>query len=82
MKTIKTYSNLIIILICMIIYTRTIDSNISPLQFVCYSQAQIDLSPLSQDIIIKKYRVYNGRIQYRRWNDTKKIWYDPFWIDV
>lgn len=37
---------------------------------------------LSEDIIVTKYRKYNNRLQYRRWNYTKQIWLDPCWIDV
>lgn len=36
----------------------------------------------TEDDIIIKYRKYNGKWQYRRWNDTKKIWVDPYWIDL
>lgn len=32
--------------------------------------------------IIKKYRYYCGRLQYRRWNETTGQWIDPYWIDV
>lgn len=34
-----------------------------------------------KDVIVKKWRVYNGKRQYRRWNDTKKVWVDKAWID-
>lgn len=40
-----------------------------------------DVMPLA-DVIITKYRVYGGKWQYRRWNDTKGIWVDPKWIDM
>lgn len=36
----------------------------------------------STDIIIIKTRFYNGKQQYRRWNDTKSCWVDPDWIDL
>lgn len=39
-------------------------------------------APLVEDVIITKYRIYNNRMQYRRWNKTKKIWVDPYWIDL
>lgn len=32
------------------------------------------------DVIEYKYREYNGRLQYRRWNRTKNRWVDPYWI--
>lgn len=34
------------------------------------------------DVIVTKYRVYNGVLQYRRWNDTRGYWVDPDWIDL
>ncbi len=37
---------------------------------------------LSKDIIIRKYRIYNGKRQYRRWNDTKKCWVDSKWLYI
>lgn len=40
------------------------------------------VQPFVEDIIVKKYRVYNGRHQYRRWNETKQKWVDPYWIDM
>lgn len=32
--------------------------------------------------IVKKYRVHNGKVQYRRWNATTGKWVDPYWINV
>ena len=37
---------------------------------------------LRADIIIMKTRFYNGVLQYRRWNETKGYWVDPYWIDL
>lgn len=37
---------------------------------------------LSTDKIVTKYRVYDGKWQYRRWNETKECWVDPHWIDM
>lgn len=36
----------------------------------------------TEDIILVKHRKYNGKLQYRRWNETKHYWIDPAWIDV
>lgn len=37
----------------------------------------------SSDIIEYRYRyLSNGQLQYRRWNDTKKKWVDPYWINL
>ena len=29
-----------------------------------------------------RYRTYQGRLQYRRWNITQNKWYDLYWINV
>lgn len=34
----------------------------------------------STDSIVYKYRMNNGVLEYRRWNETKKCWVDPAWI--
>lgn len=34
------------------------------------------------DVIVMKTRVYNGVTQYRRWNETKKCWVDPYWFTL
>ena len=34
------------------------------------------------DVIVWKYRNYNGVVQKRRWNQTKGVWVDPAWIPV
>lgn len=39
-------------------------------------------STQATDTIITKYRLYNDKIQYRRWNATKGVWVDPYWITV
>lgn len=36
----------------------------------------------AEDVIIKKYRIFNGKLQYRRWNTYDECWIDPFWIDM
>ncbi len=34
------------------------------------------------DKIVVKYREYYGKLQYRRWNETKGYWVDSHWINV
>ena len=36
----------------------------------------------SEDTIIYGYRMWNGKMQRRRWNVTKQCWVDPKWSDV
>lgn len=33
------------------------------------------------DQITTEYRIHNGVLQYRRWNATKGVWVDPYWIN-
>ena len=33
------------------------------------------------DVIVTKFRWYEGRLQYRHWNETRGYWVDPYWID-
>ena len=37
---------------------------------------------LRKDNIITKYRIHNGKLQYRRWNTSYGVWVDPYWIDA
>ena len=34
------------------------------------------------DVIQRKYRMYNNKVQYRRWNATRGYWVDEDWIDL
>ena len=34
------------------------------------------------DVIVMKYRVYNGVYQCRRWNETQGYWVDPYWVNI
>ncbi|WP_305117104.1 hypothetical protein [Acutalibacter muris] len=34
------------------------------------------------DVIVNKYRMYNGKLQKRRWNETRGYWVDPYWITI
>ena len=44
-------------------------------------QLVYEMMPFSQDEIVYKFRTYNGKLQYRRWNQTRNRWEDPAWID-
>lgn len=45
---------------------------------ICTKEAEERIA----DKIVVKYREYKGRLQYRRWNETKGYWVDSHWIDV
>ena len=49
--------------------------------FVATNTAQ-EIMPMAEDDIETYYRLYNGKVQYRRWNATKNKWVDPYWIDM
>ena len=34
------------------------------------------------DVIIVKFRVYEGVTQYRHWNETRGKWVEPDWISI
>ena len=34
------------------------------------------------DVIVTKYRMYEGKLQKRRWNETRGFWVDPYWITI
>lgn len=34
------------------------------------------------DVIVTKFRIHNGDVQCRRWNETQNCWVDPGWINV
>lgn len=34
------------------------------------------------DVIEVKYRIYDGKLQYRRWNATRGYWVDSTWKNV
>ncbi len=39
------------------------------------------VSPYADKIVVK-YRIHNGKKQYRRRNETKNCWVDSHWIDL
>ncbi len=39
------------------------------------------IMPLADEIKLIT-RIYQGRVQYRRWNATWGYWVDPEWIDA
>ena len=62
-------------------------------RFLCALGAAAIIAPTPQsssentimpcaDVIVYKFRIYNGKQQYRRWNETRGYWVDPYWIDV
>lgn len=44
-------------------------------------QNDIGVAPCA-DEIVTKFRAYNGKVQYRRWNQTRGYWVDKHWINL
>lgn len=42
---------------------------------------EIGVAPCA-DEIVTKFRAYNGKVQYRRWNQTRGYWVDKHWINL
>lgn len=57
-------------------------AEVKPVETAETYAASSGIEIMSTDVIVKKYRVYNGRLQYRRWNQTKNRWVDAGWIDM
>ena len=45
------------------------------------AQSDIAVTPCA-DEIVTKFRMLNGHLQYRRWNQTRGYWVDKKWIDL
>jgi len=45
------------------------------------SISNVSITPRS-DVIVTKYRTYNNKKQYRRWNETRNRWVDSYWINL
>ena len=61
---------------------------VSPIQTVQASEYDVEIEICLNkggmqraDVIVTKYRVNNGVVQYRRWNETRGYWVDPDWIN-
>ena len=36
---------------------------------------------IQADVIVRYYRMHNGHLQYRRYNETRGYWVDSHWIN-
>lgn len=70
-------------LLCLVILLLSSCSLVpaSASEIVIPSALQEDVNPYSI-YIVKRYRTYNGKLQYRRYNTKTNKWVDPYWIDV
>lgn len=66
-------------LLPMSVSARVVDiKSPSPVTLISSEQT---ISPRA-DVIVVKFRVYNGVLQYRRWNETWGYWVDDYWKNV
>lgn len=71
------------LLISCIIFATPVMACENPEEYyiLSVSTKKKDIIPYA-DKIIKKYQVIDGKLYYRRWNETRKCWVDPKWILV
>ena len=48
---------------------------------ICNASEIETISPLA-DTYVYKYRRLNGVLQKRLWNDSQKVWAEPYWHNV
>ena len=80
MKRGKVESILLIAVLALSMQVESYSVAISDRQLDQYYAKNIQQK--STDVIVWKYRVWNGKKQKRRWNKTKNRWEDPAWKDV
>ena len=80
MKSGKVESILLIAVLALSMQVESYSVAISDRQLDQYYAKNIQQK--STDVIVWKYRVWNGKKQKRRWNKTKNRWEDPAWKDV
>ena len=80
MKRGKVESILLIVVLALSMQVESYSVAISDRELDQYYAKNIQQK--STDVIVWKYRVWNGKKQKRRWNKTKNRWEDPAWKDV
>lgn len=66
MKSIKNYLRSISLFLCFMICMGLAGVNTSHVPSADLISSTNEFSTYSQDVIVTKYRVYKGRVQYRR----------------
>ena len=72
----------ILISLTIICGALAINTNSYESEHMASNQKVSAVGQKSKDQIVTKYRVHNGKKQYRRWNKTKRQWVDSKWIDL
>lgn len=72
--------------ICMLavglIACTSISTQVLAAETIITNEAEVTTIAPRADVIVVRYRTYNGVYQYRRWNQTQGYWVDPEWIDM
>lgn len=73
----------------LVMLAVTVTMTISPMQSIQAKESNVvvqDSKGITEmqraDVIVKRYRMHNDIVQYRRWNETRGCWVDPDWIDL
>jgi len=78
---------LIVAAVCASLFVVAPAVSVSAAEVESESQVQtiqnddIGIAPCA-DEIVTKFRAYNGKVQYRRWNQTRGYWVDKHWINL
>lgn len=75
MNRIKKFGYFAIMFLMLSAFTPALSANASAPEVINTVQPRADK-------IVYKYRVVDGVHQYRRWNETKGCWVDPYWINL
>lgn len=62
------------------LYNIQIDAPITPPSLITISNT--DMTPYADKIVYKYRENDDGVLQYRRLNETKQCWVDPYWINI
>lgn len=69
------------LLLCSLVFSCGITVNAQEVNGDLQRTVQTEIQPRA-DVIVTKYRVYNHKLQKRRWNETRGYWVDPYWITI
>lgn len=66
----------------LLVLCPSLDIHAAEENMIYESISENNLDVTRADVIETKYRVNNGVLQYRRWNASRNVWVDPYWIDL
>lgn len=78
----KKFKKLLFGAFMLTVLTPAFSANASDNTISANDYVTIDTIQPRSSVIVRVYRIYNGRPQYRRWNETKGCWVDPAWINL